>query len=106
MEIGGDMKWATGESLSGGPDIARTSHIGFVTSFILSKPHFYDQLQPNLTCNTPQTHHSVKCFTKHNDYGYTVTLCGNVNRSPGQPSIHLDVRKEIGSRENEIRKGI
>jgi hypothetical protein len=45
-----------------GPDIARTSHIGSVTSFIHSKVHFYKQIQPNLTCNTPQNYHQCEVF--------------------------------------------
>ena len=91
-----------GDSLSGGPDIARTSHIGSATSFIHSKAHFYQKMQPNLTCNTPQTHHTVKCFTEHNDYANIVTLCGNVKSSPGQLNIHLYECRETGLRENEV----
>ena len=96
METEVHMKWAEGESLSGGADIARTSHIGSVTPFIKSYVNLYEQIQPDLTCKTPQTHHSAKCFTKHNDYVYTVTLLGNVKNSPGQPCANLYVRKEIG----------
>jgi hypothetical protein len=62
METEVDMKWATGGEPVWGPDIARTSHIGSVTSFVHTKVHFYEQAQPSLTCNTPRTHHNVKYF--------------------------------------------
>jgi len=62
METQVDMKWATGESVSAGPDIARTSHIGSVTSFIHIMVYFYEQIQPNLTCDTPQNSSQREVF--------------------------------------------